>query len=291
MKINKGIGLIILSLGTFPCAVTALDVGNRHELVLSGAVESVDRTTNTVSVLGNRFVVRNASALNVGKIVNVFGRIGAPSFGLSTISDTGVYSSGADSVLIRGRVTALDVATGRVQIDGSAVDYTALLADSSFVVPTLGGVFEVVGVQPRGRGSVLASSIARLTENANGTYVAAGITGVGLVSSQGITGVGAAKAAGITGVGLVRNQGITGVGAARAVGITGVGLVRGQGITGVGLVSSQGITGVGAAKVAGITGVGLVRSQGITGVGVVRSQGITGVGLANSAGITGVGSP
>jgi len=272
MKINKRIGLSILAVLSVPGAVFALDQGTRHELILSGAVETVDRATNSISVLGHTIVVRNAAAFEAGELVNVLGQLDSNSYRLTAINNTGVYSTGVDRVVVRGRVTALNAATGRMQVDGSNIDYTALLANIGFKVPTVGAVVEAIGIQPQGRGFVLASSVTHLLKSSSGEFVIAGVTGVGEARAVGVTGVGTLSTSGVTGVGDARASGVTGVGEARAVGVTGVGTLSTSGVTGVGDAHTSGVTGVGEARAVGVTGVGLAYSAGVTGVGTSKFE-------------------
>ena len=61
---------------------------------------------------------------------------------------TNTYSAGGDAVTVAGKVTAIDAARGRINIEGALVDYTALLARPGFSLPALGAVIRAKGTQP-----------------------------------------------------------------------------------------------------------------------------------------------
>ena len=138
-------------------------LAGRYQLLLSGPVESVDHKTNTINVVGHRIAVRDSSAYLPGYKINVFGGIntrGATSAAI--VQRTNAYAASSDQVMVTGKVTTIDRTRGRVLVDGANVDYTTLLARSDFAIPAVGDAVRIVGIQPMGRGTILASEIAAL---------------------------------------------------------------------------------------------------------------------------------
>jgi hypothetical protein len=228
---------IVIALSSMP----ALSAAGRYELLLSGPVESVDRKANTINVVGHQIAVRDSAAFLPGYKINVFGGINAQGANAAIVQRTNAYAASGDRVMVTGKVTAIDSTRGRVLIDGANVDYTTLLARSDFSLPAVGDAVRVVGMQPAGKGTILASEMA-----------AVGVTGSSLLQAQGVTG--SSQAVGVTGSSLLRALGVTG--SSQAVGVTGSSLLQAQGVTG----SSQAV---------GVTGSSLIRAQGVTGSSVV----------------------
>src|SRR5579862_9360406 len=148
-------------------AMSAMAAGVQRELLLSGPVESVDQKANTVTVVGHQIAVHDASAYLPGYKINVFGGIDAQGVTKAVlVQRTNSIVASGDRVIVTGKVTAIDATRGRVMIDGATVDYTMLLARRDFAVPTVGKAVQVIGMQPIGKGTILASHM-----------VVAGVTG------------------------------------------------------------------------------------------------------------------
>ena len=251
MRTNRIAVITVFASGLVSAAAVAAPAAN--ELLLSGPVESVDRASSVVTVLGHQISVKDVSSYSPGHIVNVFGSVQSDgSAKLAFVQDTQSYAASGDAVLVVGVVRSVDRTSGRAILDGSSIDYTALLSNVRFLPPTVGDVIRVVGTQPNGRGVVLASQIVS----------AAGISGGG--NALGISGGG--NAMGISGGG-------------NAMGISGGG--NAMGISGGG--HALGISGGGNAM--GISGGG--HALGISGGG--NAMGISGGG--NAMGISGGGAP
>ena len=184
MKNNKLIAAsaVLALASTLVCSAPA-----RYQLLLSGPVEAIDHATNSVTVLGHRLVVRDASAILLGHVVNVFGGIENSSAKAAIVQDTRVFAASGDPVLLIGIVNAIDMSRGRVMVDGASVDYTALLAQPRFSLPAVGGSVRVIGTQPSGRGTILAEAIVeirsvRVSSGGNGLGVSSGGNGLGVSS-------------------------------------------------------------------------------------------------------------
>ena len=156
-KITASICLALMS-----ATIMAGSAVEPYRLLLSGPVESVDSATNTVNVLGHRLVLRDASAILPGHILNVFGGLASNgALKAAFVHDTAKYAASGDKVLVVGAVTALDRTRGTLYLSGAAVDYTPLLSNSRFVSPEVGDVLEITGTQPAGRNLILAGRISR----------------------------------------------------------------------------------------------------------------------------------
>jgi len=236
-------------------ATLALPAAGEYELLLSGPAESVDHATNTVTVLGHRIVVRDASRFLPGQKFNVLGVISrnGPS-SAKVVVGTNTYSAGGDAVTVAGKVTAIDAARGRINIEGALVDYTALLARRGFSLPALGAAIRANGTQPAGRGVVLANefvSIAGVSGNSqaagvSGNSQAVGVSGNSfLARAMGVSGN--SQAAGVSG-----NSQAAGVsGNSQAVGVSGNSfLARAMGVSG----NSQAAGVSGNSQAAGVSG-------------------------------------
>jgi hypothetical protein len=130
------------------------------ELLISGPVDSVDASSNVVTILGHQVHAANSSAVGIGSLVNVYGSIGkGGAISGAVLKDLAKIGSGSDQLYIKGHVTGLSAGIGRFVIGGAVVDYTALLSNSKFRVPMLGDTVVVTGTQPTARGVILGTSV------------------------------------------------------------------------------------------------------------------------------------
>jgi hypothetical protein len=183
-KILSGLAIPLLIV----VSTEALPAGGKLELLISGPVESIDVSSGTVTVLNRRVLATNASDVEIGSLVNVFGRLGNDgAVSGAVLENLANYNLGSDQLYLKGKVTGLSVNVGRVFVDGAIVDYTALLSDSTFRLPRLGDTVEVTGTQPAFRGVILGSSI-RPSMGAAGV-VSTGIKPSGVVSTGSPLGV------------------------------------------------------------------------------------------------------
>jgi hypothetical protein len=234
-------------------ATPAGSVAGSYALLMSGAAESVDVSANTVSVMGHTFSVADASRVILGHQINVFGAYNAngsikPSF----IQDTARFAAGGDQVFTSGAVTAINSARGILSVGGAAVDYTSLLAQSDFRLPAVGDVVGITGIQPAGKGLVLAAEIHSLYGVTAGGIMSSGVTAGG--NPMGVT-AGGIMSSGVTAGG--NPMGVT------AGGIMSSGVTAGgnpMGVTAGGIMSS-GVTAGG--KPVGVTAGGIM-SSGVT---------------------------
>ena len=201
------------------------EVRSNSELMVIGPVESVDVANRAVTVLGQRVLgIGNPQALTVGNTVAVFGAARRDgSIEASAIREQGMYVPGASAVFLSGTVQRSDAAVGRLTVNGVNIDLTPAMSAGA-LSPKVGSKLSISGIQPVGRGLVLANGIAGTGASANGIagtgYRALGIAGTG-ASANGIAGTGA-SANGIAGTGH-GVLGIAGTGAS-ANGIAGTGL-------------------------------------------------------------------
>ena len=174
-----------------------------YRLLLSGPVESVDNATNTVSVLGHRFVVRSTALILPGHRLDVFGGLASNgSLRAAMVHDTANYVASGDRILMVGAVTAIDQSRGRLYLGGAVIDYTQLLANARFVAPKVGEIVEISGTQPAGRNLILAGRVNRtlgVTAGGQALGVTAGGRAVGVTAGGQALGVTAGgRAVGVT---------------------------------------------------------------------------------------------
>src|SRR5260221_2145480 len=221
---------LALAMATTPRGSTA----GSDVLLMSGPAESVDAAANTVSVLGHRFTVPDAARVVLGHQINVFGALKANgSIRASFIQDTARFAAGGDQVFTSGAVTAVNSMRGLLSLGGATIDYTSLLARSDFRVPSVGDVVAITGIQPAGKGLVLAAEIHRLDGVTAGGIMSTGVTAGG--SPLGVT------AGGITSTGVTAGGSPLGV---TAGGIMSTGVTAGGSPLGVtaGGIKSTGVT-------------------------------------------------
>jgi hypothetical protein len=68
------------------------------------------------------------------------------------------YVAGETRILLRGKVTSVDYATGHMTVGRQSVDFSALLANAVVNV-AVGQTVSVVGTQPAAKSIVLATSV------------------------------------------------------------------------------------------------------------------------------------
>ena len=176
-KINKISASICLAAAS--AAICAGSNMEPYRLLLSGPVESVDNTKNTISVLGHRFVLKSTASILPGHRLNVFGGLASNgSLKAAMVQDTAQYAASGDKVLMVGAISAIDRSRGRLYLGGAAVDYTALLGNPQFMAPAVGEVVQISGTQPAGRNLILAAKINR-TQGVNAGGQALGVNAGG----------------------------------------------------------------------------------------------------------------
>ena len=83
-------------------ASTSYSATGQQELLLSGPVESVDRRTKTVIVLGHHLTILDSSRILPGHKVNVFGNVGADGLTKAEfVQDTNIYAGSGDIVVLQ----------------------------------------------------------------------------------------------------------------------------------------------------------------------------------------------
>ena len=68
------------------------------------------------------------------------------------------YVPGATKVLLKGQVTSVDSASGKLAIGKQVVDYSSLLSKGDVAI-SIGTRVTVVGIQPLAKGLILADAI------------------------------------------------------------------------------------------------------------------------------------
>jgi hypothetical protein len=157
MKLKFRIMLISGAVAIATAWVSA-EAASGRELLISAPIQKLDRSTETVTVLGQSFHADTAQ-LSIGEIVKVYGLLqkdGSVSDAL--VEGTETFGANGDAVFLKGVVTNSDPALGRVEINGLAVDYTSQLGNSQFATPATGDVVALSGMQPTNQGVLVASA-------------------------------------------------------------------------------------------------------------------------------------
>ncbi len=68
------------------------------------------------------------------------------------------YVPGATKVLLKGKVTSVDSASGKLAIGKQVVDYSSVLSKADVAI-SVGTLVTVVGTQPLAKGLILADAI------------------------------------------------------------------------------------------------------------------------------------
>jgi hypothetical protein len=236
------------------------------QLLVVGPVEALLPRENAIVVLGQKIRISAGSSIGAGELVAVYGTIENARLAVSSIERSGAYVPGATEVLLTGVVQKLHVSVGRAVVSGVSVDLTSLVSpDGSQVVPAVGSIVQIAGIQPVRGGLMLVDGISGGAAEGISGGASKGISGG---ASQGISG-GAAQ--GISGGAA---EGISG-GASKGIsGGASKGISGGasQGISGG---AAQGISGGAAQGISGGAAEGISggASKGISGG---ASKGISG---------------
>lgn len=174
------IGSIALSLVGLASSASTAGAASQRVLVLSGPVEATNVAAGNITVLGHLVFTADASRVVVGQRVNVYGVLDASGVVQNALLESQAsYVAGADSIYMRGVVTATNAAYGYLEVGATRVDYTSLLANPNFKVPAVGQSIEFAGTQPAAGGIVLASRASTRAAISNGGGVESEISNGG----------------------------------------------------------------------------------------------------------------
>jgi hypothetical protein len=231
---------LVVGVLTGAAAMTCANADSARELLFSAPVQQLDRGSDTVTVLGQRFNTPTAQ-LSVGEVVDVYGTLKKDgSVANAVVQATGTFGANGDPIFMKGVVTDTDAILGHATIDGMTVDYTAVLSNPDFVAPSVGEVVAFAGSQPAQQGVLMATAIG------DGAYVAGtngGATSFAAVTASGLNGAaanGGVRSAGMSGGGL-NSAGMSG-GGLNSAGMSGGGL-NSAGMSGGGLRAAAAVTG------------------------------------------------
>jgi hypothetical protein len=130
--------------------------GDSNELLLSAPIEKLDRTTDSVTVLGQTFHAQT-DQLAIGEVVRVYGALGKDgSVQDAIVQPTETYAANGDPVFVKGVVTNTDASLGHAEVNGMTIDYTSQLSNPNFVPPSVGDVVTVAASQPLTQGALVA---------------------------------------------------------------------------------------------------------------------------------------
>jgi hypothetical protein len=302
-RVSALLALVLLTLSVV-LAVPAFAQRSEGALLLRGPVEAQNKARTSIRVLGQTVQLPRAEKFAPGTAVAVYGALRADgTFAVSAVRSSKSYVSGADSVVLSGRV-ALATPTGRAHVGSVAVDYTSVLAANPSVVLKAGDLIRVGGIQPTARGRVIAGAQAD-SDSGSGTLVVFGIpySAVsvfdalapgnavlidGEIPSSGVALIGVSSSAG----GLVGTNagGLVGTNAGGLVGTNAGGLV---GTNAGGLVGTNagGLVGTNAGGLVGTNAGGLVGTNagGLVGTNAGGLVGTNAGGLVgtNAGGLVG----
>jgi len=183
-QIGSGKTRAVSTNGQIGSGVTTLKrAGN--DLLVVGAIESVNFGAGTVTVLGQTVRVGDVSEL----ATLAANRVPIAVFGKATVAGVIVprsivvagseYVDGASEVYLKGVVTAVDSARGTAKIGAATVDFTASLYGVAATDIKVGTVVELVGTRPAAGGAVLADAVTPLGQIGSGLngQIGSGIDG------------------------------------------------------------------------------------------------------------------
>ncbi len=280
-------------------ALTCANANTGRELLFSAPVQQLDRSTDTVTVLGQKFQAQS-DQLAVGQIVNVYGILDKDgSITNAVVEGTPNYGANGDPVFVKGVVTNVDALLGQADVDGLTVDFTSQLGNPQFVAPSVGDVIAIAGSEPVAKGLLVATatgdSAYQMGITAGGTSVA-GVSGVNvsgtalIASGAGLAGGTTAAAGGMSGGGTAAAGGMSGGGTAAAGGMSGGGTAAAGGMSGGGTAAAGGMSGGGTAAAGGMSGGGTAAAGGMSGGGTAAAGGMSGGGTAAAGGMSGGGT-
>jgi hypothetical protein len=274
--VRIGLSLGLLCGGFVGTAFASSD----RELLLSAPIEQLDRSADTVTVLGQKFHAQ-AGQLSVGEVVHVYGVLAKDgAIGDALVQGTDAYAANGDVVFVKGVVTNVDTLLGRAEVNGMTIDYTPQLANAGFVAPSIGDVIAVAASQPLSKGVLMAYAAgmdAYAVGTAAGNSISVAATGLNNPSALPGSASEHTGAAGMNGGGFA--AGMNGGGAA-AKGMNGGGSAAGMNGGGA---AAKGMNGGGSA--AGMNGGG--SAAGMNGGGAA-AKGMNGGGF-RTAGMNGGG--
>lgn len=237
MKFRAASLVVAGAIATFGCFSSAAAIGGStliHPTYLQnslldvrGPVEKIDLVHGVLIIAGQSVTVGTKTSfsndgvpseenvpslqqIQVGDLVAVFGRIGAPAISIVRLSSA--YVAGATTIFVKGQVTSVDATVGSARINGLTIDYTAAMSDPTFVGIGVGNIINVSGIQPIAGGQLLANMISHvsITPTASRTSIigtgdqATSIIGTGAAQTRSIIGTGS-QSMSIIGTGALAN--------------------------------------------------------------------------------------
>ncbi|MGQ0833588.1 MAG: DUF5666 domain-containing protein [Gammaproteobacteria bacterium] len=183
--------------------------------VAVGAIDQVDRSNATITVLGQKFPLTDASiVLNsqdgsapqrrgifVGQLVWIDAEVSADGKSKHTVySLPERYTEGSTQVFVAGAVSAVTNA-GTLRVGGLTVDFTSALSRGAFEV-SAGDWVELFGTQPARNGLLLADTVKIVRGVGGSGTLGVGGSGTLGVGGSGTLGVGGSGTLGVGGSGI-----------------------------------------------------------------------------------------
>ena len=149
--------------------IQAIEQAASGRLLGIGRIDRISRSTSTVSVLGQKFVLLAGSSnerfmldARVGQPVALFGEISRGKYLVdAALRLDGQYVQGASKIYLRGPISSNDKRLGRITIGAAELDSASLASRSVADRFVKGSMAAVIGTQPQVRGRILVESIRK----------------------------------------------------------------------------------------------------------------------------------
>ncbi len=126
--------------------------------LVQGRIDAWYPAEREVQVLGQRLWVGGTDQYDPGAVIVLSGSVDDEGALVTTrvwTDNESMYVDGASVVVITGKVSSVDVATGKLNIGNLVVDYTPALS-SGFEGATVGSIVTATGIRPISNGDLIA---------------------------------------------------------------------------------------------------------------------------------------
>ncbi len=155
--------------------VLAVERAASGRLLAIGRIDRLSRSSSSVSVLGQRFVLLTGSAnarflsgARVGQPVALFGEFSNGRYLVdAAMRLDGQYVQGASKIYLRGPIASIDKRVGLLTIGSAKFDTSTLASRSIADRFAKGAMAAVVGTQPQVNGRILVESIRKAATDAS----------------------------------------------------------------------------------------------------------------------------
>jgi|ERR1700722_2976950 len=152
--------LFVVSLAASAGAPKVTIISRPAVLLVIGPIESIDRTHAKAVVLGQSVSIDANAQVSLYEITGLYGTAEANGTQIASSAQSRVlYIAGFTPVLLTGTVAKSDPKLARITIGTAVVDLTNTLSTGHGVVPAVGTLVQLVGIQPVEHGIILADAI------------------------------------------------------------------------------------------------------------------------------------